>query len=163
MIVAVDLSTHKVGIYIDNGVSFYFDDIIGGRKYQIGDIDLIELAGKRIANLIEKNKSNEKEQITIVVEYSNIIGQVKYLAFCTGVMSWLARSYYKVVPVNEARWLKIAQKHFEPKRTTFADTRIGNKQWIKAVAERQGKKFDTQDEYDAYLMYLTYWYCRQDF
>ena len=162
-IVSIDLSTHQVGITIqdnDHITTFTIKDILEQSKFQLLDLSLIKRAVDHLLTIIPA------ETDYVLIEWANIQGQPKYITFISGVASSLNSllATAKVIPMCEARWLKLADKTFLPKRNTFSSGRANNKKWLKAIAEHlTHHKFKSQDEIDSYVMLKTFIYNKEKF
>jgi hypothetical protein len=124
------------------------------------DLSLIQKAYAQLIHLIPLDSDY------ILIEWANIQGQPKYITFISAVASVLMYVYgkSKVIPMCEARWLKLADKTFLPKRNTFPSGRANNKKWLRAIAEKlTNHKFKSQDEIDSYVMLKTFIYNKEKF
>lgn len=162
-IVSIDLSTHQVGITIqenDHITTLTIKDILEQAKFQLLDLSLVQKAINHLITVIPFDSDY------VLIEWANIQGQPKYITFIAAVASGLMCVYrtVKIIPMCEARWLKLADKTFLPKRNTFPSGRANNKKWLKAIAERlTNHKFKSQDEIDSYVMLKTFIYNKEKF
>lgn len=162
-IVSIDLSTHQVGITIqdkDKITTLTITDILEQAKFQLLDLSLVQKAIHQLVSIIPYDSDY------ILIEWANIQGQPKYITFIAAVASGLMCAYRtaKVIPMCEARWLKLADKTFLPKRNTFPSGRANNKKWLRAIAEKlTNHKFKSQDEIDSYVMLKTFIYNKEKF
>lgn len=161
LVVAIDLSTHKVGISIIEKEtktyigSFFINDLCEGQKFQLLDTYLMD----KCIDRLESQINYLPPQSIVLVEYSNIIGTVKYLAFCSGIIMGLRNRFpnLRIVALNQARWIALARKTFMIRRDTFPSTKKGEKDWLRAIALKHSHKpIKEQDCCDALVMGLTF-------
>lgn len=110
------------------------------RMYEVGDIILIEWNPSSLSHLLEK--------------------------FTIEVVSYLWGKGYKVVPMQANRWMNVADDYFAIKRSKYPNDRNGNKKWISdlAISQLVGvHQYGSQDEMDATVMGITYFYNPQRF
>lgn len=162
-IVSIDLSTHQCGIIqweqkpqfeVEILKNFILIDLSDGKKFQLLDLDMIKKAVEHLDDYIHGYDPDK-----ILIEFAMIKTTPKYLAWCSAIIAALNMKYPdRVVAMNEATWLPLADKTFPIKRKSFKNGRAGNKQWLRAVAHKLETNFTfcAQDDIDAYVMLKTY-------
>lgn len=159
-ILSVDLSTKQTGLLLIDDLlkarrSRTIPQICGDRIYQIGDVVAVKNA---VANILMYIAQCDGVDL-ILVEEAVIKTTPKYIAFCEAVINRLEQCLPdKVIGINAAKWLPLANKTLPLKRKSFPKGRSGDKQWLAAIADKNNSRytFGSQDEKDAYVMGLTY-------
>lgn len=162
-IISIDLSTHicglvkweqRPGFEAEILRSTILIDLSNGKKFQLLDLDMIKYAVDLLDDHIK-----EFDPDKILIEFAMIKAVPKYLAWCSAIIAALSTKYSnRVIAINEAKWLPLADKTFNIKRKSFKDGRSGNKEWLAAIAHSLAPnyKFCRQDDIDAYVMLKTY-------
>lgn len=156
-ILSIDLATKQVGFALLDDTHLKTTKTIKAicdkHIYQVGNFRALTVAYLNIKAIVDELKPDK-----LLFEWSIITTTPKYVSFCEAIMMSFYKDGYNVVPMNESKWLSVANKTFSIKRKEYVDGRDGNKSWLSDLANHYEPnwKFNSQDEKDAFIMGLTY-------